>query len=205
MVYLPAVPYTEANQEHANVFPKPPIVGFRRGKSLKDLLVRAKLPSLQQEQSSSIPCGSKKCQVCKYVRQAESFSDKNGKKHYQIRGGRMDCNSTHVVYLVNCKTCKAQYVGSTTTKFRVRLNNYKQAERYYNSDKRDKVLQKDFHEHFNCNNHNGMDDWCFTLIDHAEDTLSVRRKESFWQYKLNTFKPEGLNTRDVAINDGSIT
>ena len=35
------------------------------------------------------------------------------------------CNSNNVVYLLSCKVCHAQYVGSTTTKFRVRFNNHK--------------------------------------------------------------------------------
>ena len=34
-------------------------------------------------------------------------------------------NSSNVVYLVTCKKCALQYVGSTITKFRHRCNNYK--------------------------------------------------------------------------------
>ena len=192
------------NQEHQKVFPTPPIIGFRKGKSLKDLLVRAKLPQLQQEESLSTNCGGKKCQVCSYVKNTDTFSGKEGKM-FNVKGGRLDCNSSYVIYLVTCKTCKLQYVGSTTTSFRVRFNNYKQAERYYNSGRQDKVLQKYFHSHFNEADHNGMGDWSYTLIDCAEDSLSLRRKESFWQYKLGTFAPEGLNTRDVTIDDGKVT
>ena len=44
---------------------------------------------------------------------------------------------------------------------------------------------------------NAVDDWEFILIDKAADLMSVRKKESFWQHKLNTFMPKGLNERFV--------
>ena len=36
------------NKEYKNVFPKVPFVGFQNGKSLKDFLVRAQLPKLEE-------------------------------------------------------------------------------------------------------------------------------------------------------------
>ena len=46
-----------------------------------------------------------------------------------------------------------------------------------------------------------MDDWELTLIDEAPDLPSVRQRESFWQYKLNSFAPYGLNDRDVPLEN----
>ena len=42
-----------------------------------------------------------------------------------------------------------------------------------------------------------MEDWSIKLIDQAEDLPGVRLKESFWQHKLDTFVPNGLNERYV--------
>ena len=42
-------------------------------------------------------------------------------------------------------------------------------------------------------------DFDFILIDQGSDLNSVRRRERFWQYKLKTFIPEGLNDREVVI------
>ena len=42
-----------------------------------------------------------------------------------------------------------------------------------------------------------MDDWRVTFIDKPDDRKELRRWESFWQYKLNTFFPQGLNERNV--------
>ena len=38
-----------ADREHRKVFENVPITGFKRGKTLKDILVRAKVPSLKTE------------------------------------------------------------------------------------------------------------------------------------------------------------
>ena len=51
------------DKEHQKVFPNVPIVGFRNGKCLKDHLVRASLPILNNTLGSE-PCGEKDFQVC---------------------------------------------------------------------------------------------------------------------------------------------
>jgi len=186
------------NEEHVNVFPDIPIVGFRRGKSLKDMLVRAKLPdSKTYEVGESKKCGSKRCGVCEYINETQTFSDKENTKSYNIRSKSCDCNSIGVVYLVTCKTCNIQYVGSTVTKFRFRFNNYKSCNRSFSVG--NSVTQASFHHHFHQSGHNETKDWSFTLIDQADNINTLRHKESFWQHKLNTFFPNGLNERDVAL------
>ena len=53
-------------QEHKNVFQGIPVLGFRNGKSLKDHLVRAKLPNVEiTERSES--CGEENCQFCYFI------------------------------------------------------------------------------------------------------------------------------------------
>ena len=46
------------NKEHKKVFPDVPVVGFRNGKSLKNYLVRAKLPK-RDESGRCEPCREK--------------------------------------------------------------------------------------------------------------------------------------------------
>ena len=103
-----------------------------------------------------------------------------------------------VVYLVTCKKCQYQYVGSTSTKFRLRFNNYKSCHQRYESNK--KVSQELFHAHFSKEGHCGISDWEFLLIDQTEDINILRKREMFWQYKLDTFEPNGLNEREVPIS-----
>ena len=42
-----------------------------------------------------------------------------------------------------------------------------------------------------------MDNCRVTLIDRANYRKELRKWGSFWQYKLNTFFPHGLNKRNV--------
>ena len=45
-------------------------------------------------------------------------------KTYHIKE-QLSCNSRNVVYLASCNKCSLQYVGSTTTSFKVRFRNHK--------------------------------------------------------------------------------
>ena len=48
-------------------------------------------------------------------------------------------------------------------------------------------------------NHNGEDDWELRLIDQTDNVEDLRKRESFWQYELDTFQPNGLNEQEVAL------
>ena len=43
-----------------------------------------------------------------------------------------------------------------------------------------------------------MQDWQFQIIDCAQNEGQLRQRESFWQFKLKTFLPIGLNERSVS-------
>ena len=60
------------NKEHKKIFPHVPVVGFRDGKSLKDYLVRARLPQLV-ESGRCEQCG-KKTLVCDSISTTTTFT-----------------------------------------------------------------------------------------------------------------------------------
>ena len=93
------------------------------------------------------------------------------------------------------------YIGSTES-FWSRFNNYKSAHR--NFIKGNTFKQVSFHAYFEDYKHHGMSDWEITLIDHAESVDNPTRRESFWQYELDTFQPNGLNEGDVTFFDAFI-
>ena len=47
------------------------------------------------------------------------------------------------------------------------------------------VYQEQFHHHFNSEGHNVMEAWEITIIDRAKNVLDLRRRESYWQHRLN--------------------
>ena len=99
------------DQEHKKVFQDIPIVGFRNGKSLKDHLVRAKLPNVEIAGRSE-SCGKGNCQVCDYICDTDAFTTKACGETFKIQSGILNCNSQKVVYLLKCRICgEASYVG----------------------------------------------------------------------------------------------
>ena len=113
------------DKEHKKVFPEVTIVRFRNGKSLKDYLVRAALPKMDNVRGSE-PRGKGTCQVCDHI---------------------------------------------ITTKF---------------------IL----YSHYIQDCHGGIDDWEVTLFEKCETHKQLKERETFWQHKLKTFYPLGLNERE---------
>ena len=53
-----------------------------------------------------------------------------------------------------------------------------------------------FHGHYIQDDHEGKDDWQFTLIDQCTTNAELRKREVYWQHRLKTFYPNGLNERE---------
>ncbi len=203
---------------------------FSNGKSLKNILVRAVLPkpNFSKGEQGSKKCGRKNCEVCINLIDTKEFaSNKTGEK-FSIQKGPLNCNSDKVVYLKNCRVCGIQNVGSTKGIYRKRFNTYKSVQRKVrekvlgevpketkmgrpreNSQEENswakkklekKFAQEKFHNHFCQEGHKGIEDWEVILIDSAFTEKSLRRKELFWQYKLKTFHPDGLNEIEALID-----
>ena len=85
--------------------------------------------------------GKRSCEVCKSVNDTSHFKRRDTNETFKILKGPLDCNSNHVIYLFECKHCQYRfpYVGSTKTKFRYRINNYKSTHRKF----RKKYVNKD--------------------------------------------------------------
>ena len=106
------------DKEHKKVFQDIPVVGFRNGKSLKDHLVRAKLPNVDITGRSE-SCGKGNCHVCDFICNTGTFSTKACGKTFKIQSGVLNCYSQKVVNLLKCRICgEASYVGEAKTKFR---------------------------------------------------------------------------------------
>ena len=154
---------------------------------------------------------NRSCEVCKSVDDTSHFKRRDTDEAFNILKGPLDCNSNHFIYLFEWKQCQYRflYVGSTKTKFRYRINNYKSTHRkfrkkYVEKDlaiviKKSELKQKLFHEHYCSKGHQGIENWSVTLIDQVEDldSDSLRKKELYWTNRLITWFPNGLNVTEV--------
>ena len=183
-------------REHRKVFENVPIIGFTKGKSLKDILVRAKVPPLKTDEGFCGPCSKPRCKICKHITKRHQFESSSTKRIYSIRLQNLNCASKNVVYLFICKTCHKQYTGSTE-EFWSGFNNYISS--HGNLLRNKKVKQESFHAHFAEGLHQGESDWEVRLMDQGISVDDVRWRESYWQHKLDAFQPNGLNEREAAL------
>ena len=115
--------HTLKSQRLNVVLPSPPRLAFRNAKTLKDHLIRSRLKTAYEKPGVTI-CRRKNCEICHALHQEDTFESSNTGKQYKINLS-FNCNSSNVVYLLTCKICEKQHVGSTVTKFRSRFNHYK--------------------------------------------------------------------------------
>ena len=103
----------------------------------------------------------------------------------------------YVVYLISCKVCGLQYVGSTTTEFRLRFNNHKsRLKAHARMSAADRDSDDCVYRHFYGPGHHGLVDVSVKLIDKVNDKDRLIEKEGQWAYRLRSLKPEGLNDSD---------
>jgi len=95
------------------------MIAFRRPKSLKNILVRAKVkPRQDSPKGESRPCNTSRCQTCRLIPIAQTF--KSGA--ISTIKGCHTCKTSNAVYLMTCNVCNKQYVGETSMALNKRIN-----------------------------------------------------------------------------------
>ena len=180
-----------------------PSILFRRPKNLKDILVRSKFKHPEQSQPKGCaPCKKNRCINCKHVKDTKSFRSITTNCNFKIFHD-VNCKSDWVIYLMECKNCNLQYVGKSKTPFNIRLNNHRS---HVKKKHLSCMVTKHYTNGSTCNFNQHAD---FTIIERMrfaddknttmeeEKKLStLQRRETFWQSKLQTFLPNGLNKRE---------
>ena len=106
-----------------------------------------------------------------------------------------------MLYLLKCKVCGGvPQVGKAKAKFRYRFNTYKSKHTAFRNGTQ-KVPQKRFHVHYCFDGHSGIetDDWNFVIFEQCETHEQLKERETFWQHRLKTFYPIGLNEKEECL------
>ena len=183
----------------SNVFPDKAIrVAHKRGKNLKDLMVRGDPYNISTDLGNNFPVGGytkcgKACDSCNnFVVPTDNFKCFATLKTYKVKRN-LTCVSKYIVYLAFCILCKEQGVGSTFD-WKPRLRNYKA---HINNGVKSCSIVKHFLEV-----HKGSQNLRFILLDCVDNVegLSTERidellleKERFWIGTLVT-QHKGLNS-----------
>ena len=70
------------------------------------------------------PCGSRFCHTCRSFRECNSVTSNTTKFVFKIRQD-LNCSSSNIIYLVQCKECDKQYIGQTKRSLRRRVNDHR--------------------------------------------------------------------------------
>jgi len=180
-------------------FPK---IVYSKGSTLSNTLIRADhsrsnnpdqniiniLAELlaENEESSDTAihtCSQPLCKLCSIITCTNTFVSNTTKKLYHITH-TMNCNSTNVIYLINCLKCGKQYVGETKRALRQRFNNHRS----------DIKLNKNtaVSIHFNDISHN-LRHLTVIPIEFIDNESERKIRERFWMKELKTNYPHGLN------------
>ena len=106
---------------------------------------------------------------------------------YTIRK-RLDCNSDYVIYLVTCTKCGGQYVGKSTTAFKLRHSNHKV-----------EIHQQrgGLGKHLGGVNGCGYQNVKIKIIDQVErgDKIGLENCEVYWQNQMRCYVENGGGVR----------
>ena len=98
------------------VCPEPPLIAFRRQKNIQEFLIRAKVPPAPSRPKRALPgmkqCG--RCLACSYVKTGKNMKSTSSNFTAEL-------NTSGVVYCIECKICRIQYVGKTKDKAKERF------------------------------------------------------------------------------------
>ena len=191
-------PVLQTSQRLASAVKEVPMVAYRRPRCLKDFLVRAECRTEYQQtvNKGCFKCGRTNCMICDYLVEGNRFSSFTTKQNFFINH-HLNCNSSSVVYLIFCKRCGLQYIGSTITKFRQRFNNHKSRMTKHSRKSSSSWLRDDvIYQHYSLEGHCGLTDVGVMLIDYGSSEEILREKEARWAYRLDTFSPHGLNVEE---------
>ena len=103
--------------ENKEIFPKKSfMVSHKRSENLKEILLPTRLPRIEEtslEESDNHGCSAKICDICQnHLKETKRLASIVTKNSYPIKH-RLSCNQVNCIYLITCKKCKLQYVGST--------------------------------------------------------------------------------------------
>ena len=176
------------------VFPQPPMVAYRqpRGYSLRELLVKSKIPPQRQCRAieGMSKCNKEPCSLCPFVDKTDKIKNAKGAVTVKIKTG-VNCETRNVVYAIYCnkRECsEMKYIGETMRTFRER---FKEHLEYVRGNNQNQAVGK----HFNLPGHS-ISNMRALIIEHCKGKTDMYRKirELFYIQKLETCH-KGMNAK----------
>ena len=171
------------------IFPKPPIVAYKRPPTIGDKLIHSKVPKQNNRRSLRQVKGMKKClncANCPYVKEGKVVKKSFASKASVTINAAATCETHNVVYCISCKKCNVQYIGKTEREVKLRIAEHRGT---INNEKLDKSVGV----HFNKSGHR-LSDFSFSVLEkcYKQCPEYLRKREEHWIQSFQT-KFKGLN------------
>lgn len=172
------------------------ISAYTVGNNLGNLLVHSRLragtapPGPRRKHNTGISdgcyrCNHPRCRACNFILQTTAFSSTHNKRTYQIHGN-INCRTTNVIYLIQCKNCNLQYIGQTSRALADRINDHLSYIRTMKTNTPTGL-------HFNLPGHSINDLRVVGIEQALSASASLPILERKWQQLLQTHFPHGIN------------
>ena len=152
------------------IFPKPPMVAYRRQPNLKDKLIRAKVPEVASRPTRILKgmrkC-NKPCPVCPFIQEGKFVKSTKSDQIVEINAS-VTCQSKNVVYCATCQKCFLQYIGQTERSLQERI------QEHLGYIRNEKLNQATGH-HFNLDGH-FIHDFRVTILEKVHKTDRATRE-----------------------------
>ena len=206
--------YIQEDPTVGKFFPQHPMIAFKKNTNLKRSLVRARIKPDNHTETPNINlelehhpitdnpkvdlmyrpkntitfCPIRSCFLHKYLTKSLRITCSITHRSFRVRGN-ITCNSKNIIYLLQCKKCKKQYVGQTTTCLRHRISQHINNKSSTNST---------VDQHFSTPGHTMLVQPIEQIAMNPTDNPNTIRntlyqRERYWINKLKTVYPQGLN------------
>ena len=141
ITYNPALPnITRIIHKHSHVlyssdrckkvFTSLPLVAHQRCKNISDILVRAKLPEPVNTDNSRFPpgsfrCNKNNCTTCPYIEDGRTQYTFNSTGQMNQIKSHITCETSNVIYMIQCTKCNLQYIGEIKRRLKERFNEHR--------------------------------------------------------------------------------
>ena len=155
-------------------------VASSRTPNIKDMIIKSEIFK-QHTPKFSQPCFKPRCKMFQHMDTTQTITNRISHS-YPIRGN-FNCQSTNIVYVLNCDICGIQYVGESSNTMNACCRGHVSTIR---TSKDCPVAL-----HYRSYNHT-IEDFTITVVDKEQEKNRRLKLEELWITLLDTVTPKGL-------------
>ena len=176
------------DSETVTIFSQPPLISFKRDKSIGNFLVRSSFQT--NDQSGTFKCARSRCKTCPFVHNVEKIS---GPKRSIKITDHFTCTSANVIYCITCTYCNKLYIGETGRRLGDRFR-----EHLRDVERNDKDASKPVARHFNLSHHSKQHMTVCGISLNPGSSKSRKTLEKKFIFQIGTLNPTVSSSLVVA-------